>query len=92
MLHPFGAATAFRRSWMKSLADKMTSDGFDPPQELASARPSEDDAAQLATMTAISLHNYYGIIEHDVQDQVVVVRAGTSVIGPPRQDRCHRRR
>ena len=42
-------------------------------------RGAVTDAIGLENFTAISFQEYSGVIEHDVDDQVVVVRAGTTV-------------
>jgi len=79
-LHPFGMPTPYRRSWMKAFADDMASKGFPTPPELQGIQLTDSDVSELADTTAISLDLYDGIIEHDVEDQVVVVRAGTSIL------------
>jgi len=80
VMHPFGMPTPFRRFWMKEFAEHMASEGFPPPPELRDIQITEADVATLVNTTGISLDYYTGIIEHDVDDQVVVVRAGTSVL------------
>ena len=80
ILHPFGFPTPYRRMWMKSLGQKMESEGFPPPPEFRGITLSEDDFVALLTTTRISLDDYTGVIEHDVDDQVVVVRAGTPLL------------
>jgi len=80
IMHPFGMPTAYRRYRMKALAEMMELEGFPPPPELRDIELDGTDVAELIHSTGISLDEYYGIIEHDVEDQVVVVRAGTSVL------------
>jgi glycolate oxidase FAD binding subunit len=80
ILHPFGFPTPYRRMWMKSLGQKMEAEGFPPPPEFRGITLTEDDFVALLTTTGISLDDYTGIIEHDVDDQVVVVRAGTPLL------------
>jgi len=80
LLHPFGFPTPYRRVWMKALAEKMEADGFPPPPEFRSIAIIAEDVALVSNTTGISLDDYVGIIEHDVEDQVVVVRAGTPLL------------
>ena len=80
ILHPFGFPTPYRRMWMKALGQQMAEEGFPPPPEFRGITLTEDDFVALLTTTGISLDDYHGIIEHDVDDQVVVVRAGTPLL------------
>ncbi len=80
ILHPFGMPSPFRRMWMKAMAQQMQAEGFPPPPEFQDIQLSQDDFISLLTTTGISLDDYTGIIEHDVDDQVVVVRAGTPLL------------
>ena len=80
ILHPFGFPTPYRRMWMRTLAQQMEAEGFPPPPEFRGIRFSEPDFVSILTTTGISLDDYTGIVEHDVDDQVVVVRAGTPLL------------
>lgn len=75
MMHPFGMPVPYRKVWLEQFRrdHKPTNNtplyGYD--------EISSDDLAAAQRATGLSLEKYKGIIEHDVDDQVVVVRTGT---------------
>lgn len=76
-LHPFGLPTPYRRYWMRSFEQEMAAQGAPPPPGAKPTELESGDVDALAATTAISLDGYCGIVEHDADDQVVVVRSGT---------------
>jgi glycolate oxidase FAD binding subunit len=73
-VHPFGLPTPYRRFRMKGIADEHSAQG-----DAAELPITDEELDVLSHTTCVSLDQYRGIIEHDIDDQVVVVRAGTSI-------------
>jgi glycolate oxidase FAD binding subunit len=77
LMHPFGMPVPYRKVWVEGFHHREKQTNISPVYGRYEISAEDLEAAKHAT--GISLDRYQGIIEHDVDDQVVVVRAGTTL-------------